>query len=48
MLTGAAIRGVRRIGASLIGRDTEVTASSRVQDTHQLVLGDHSRVQISS
>jgi glucose-1-phosphate thymidylyltransferase len=48
VLTGAAIRGVRRIGASLIGRDTEVTAASHVQDTHQLVLGDHSRVQISS
>ena len=48
VLTGAAIRGVRRIGASLIGRDTEVSAASRVQDTHQLVLGDHSKVQISS
>ncbi len=48
VLSGAVIRGVRRIGASLIGRDTEVTAASRVQDTHQLVLGDHSRVQISS
>ena len=48
VLTGASIRGVRRIEASLIGRDVEVTPSPRVPKAHRLVLGDHSKVQISS
>jgi glucose-1-phosphate thymidylyltransferase len=48
VLRGAAISGVRRIEASLIGRDVEVTPASRVSRVHRLVLGDHSRVQISS
>jgi len=39
---------VRRIEASLIGHDTEVTPASRVPRAHRLVLGDHSKVQISS
>ena len=48
MLTGASIRGVRRIEASLIGHDVEVTPASRVPKAHRLILGDHSKVQISS
>ena len=48
VLDGASIRGVRRIEASLIGRDVEVTPSPRVPKAHRLVLGDHSKVQISS
>ena len=48
VLAGASIRGVRRIEASLIGRDVEVTPSPRVPKAHRLVLGDHSKVQISS
>src|SRR6516165_5923969 len=48
VLRGASIRGVRRIEASLIGRDAEVTPAPRVPRAHRLVLGDHSRVQISS
>jgi glucose-1-phosphate thymidylyltransferase len=48
VLTGASIRGVRRIEASLIGRDVEVTPAPRVRGAHRLILGDHSRVQISS
>jgi hypothetical protein len=37
-----------RIDASLIGRDVQVTHSQRVPRTNRLVLGDHSKVQISS
>ena len=48
LLRGASVRGVRRIEASLIGHDVEVTPSPRVPKAHRLVLGDHSRVQISS
>ncbi|HEV2538039.1 MAG TPA: glucose-1-phosphate thymidylyltransferase [Streptosporangiaceae bacterium] len=48
VLTGASIRGVRRIEASLIGHDVEVTPAPRVRGAHRLILGDHSRVQISS
>jgi len=48
MLPGASIRGVRRIEASLIGHDVEVTPAPRVPWAHRLVLGDHSKVQISS
>ena len=48
VLGGASIQGVRRIGASLIGHDAEVTAAPRVRESHQLILGDHSKVQISS
>ena len=48
LLRGASIRGVRRIHASLIGHDAEVTPAPRVPKVHRLVLGDHSMVQISS
>jgi glucose-1-phosphate thymidylyltransferase len=48
VLRGACIRGVRRIEGSLIGHDAEVTSAPRVQKAHRLILGDHSRVQISS
>jgi glucose-1-phosphate thymidylyltransferase len=48
VLSGASIRGVRRIEASLIGHDVEVTPAPRVRGAHRLILGDHSKVQISS
>jgi glucose-1-phosphate thymidylyltransferase len=48
VLRGASIRGVRRIEASLIGHDVEVTPAPNVPKAHRLVLGDHSKVQISS
>jgi glucose-1-phosphate thymidylyltransferase len=48
VLGGASIRGVRRIEASLIGHDVEVTPAPKVREAHRLVLGDHSKVQISS
>ncbi len=48
VLRGASIQGVRRIEASIIGHDVEVTPAPRVPKAHRLVLGDHSKVQISS
>jgi glucose-1-phosphate thymidylyltransferase len=48
VLSRASISGVRRIEASLIGHDAEVTPAPRVPRAHRLVLGDHSKVQISS
>ena len=48
VLRGASIRGVRRIEASLIGHEAEVTPAPRAPRAHRLVLGDHSKVQISS
>jgi glucose-1-phosphate thymidylyltransferase len=48
LLRGSSITGVRRIEASLIGRDVEVTPAPRNPAAHRFVLGDHSKVQISS
>ena len=48
LLPRASIRGVRRIEASIIGHSVEVTPAPRVPKAHRLVLGDHSKVQISS
>ena len=48
VLSRASISGVRRIAASLIGHDAEVTPASGVPKAHRLILGDHSRVQISA
>jgi glucose-1-phosphate thymidylyltransferase len=46
VLRDSTVDGVGRIGRSLIGRNVTVTPSPRSPTTHQLVLGDHSRVQI--
>ncbi len=48
VLRGSSIRGVRRVEASLIGQDVEVTPALSMPRAHRLVLGDHSKVQISS
>lgn len=48
VLRRASICGVRRIAASLIGYDVEVAPAPGVSKVHRLVLGDHSKVQISS
>jgi glucose-1-phosphate thymidylyltransferase len=48
VLPRASIRGVRRIEASIIGHEVEVTPAPRMPKAHRLVLGDHSKVQISS
>ncbi len=45
---GALIQGVRRIEASLIGHDVEVTPSPNVPRAQRLMLEDHSKVQICS
>ncbi|RFS84671.1 glucose-1-phosphate thymidylyltransferase [Actinomadura spongiicola] len=47
VLRGASIDGVGRIECSLIGREAEVTPAPPVPRAHRLVLGDHSKVQIS-
>ncbi|SDO09962.1 glucose-1-phosphate thymidylyltransferase [Actinacidiphila guanduensis] len=48
VLRGSSLTGVRRVEASLIGRNVEVTPAPRNPAAHRLVLGDHSKVQISS
>jgi glucose-1-phosphate thymidylyltransferase len=48
VLRGASIHGVRRIEASLLGRDVEVAPAARTPSAHRLILGDHSKVQIRS
>jgi glucose-1-phosphate thymidylyltransferase len=48
ILKDSSIVGVRRIEASLIGRNVEVTPAPRVPAAHRLVIGDYSKVQISS
>jgi glucose-1-phosphate thymidylyltransferase len=46
LMRGASVRGVRRIEASLIGHDVEVTPAPRAPKAYRLVLGDRSQVQI--
>ncbi|MDN3240428.1 glucose-1-phosphate thymidylyltransferase [Glycomyces tritici] len=48
LLKESSIVGVRRIEASLIGRNAEITPAPRVPAAHRLVIGDYSKVQISS
>ncbi len=47
VLRGASILGVGRIEASLIGQGAVVSTSARAPNAHRMVLGDHSKVQIS-
>ncbi|MDJ0384745.1 glucose-1-phosphate thymidylyltransferase [Streptomyces sp. G-G2] len=48
ILDGSSVRGASRVEASIIGRNVEVTPAPRVPAAHRLILGDHSKVQISS
>ncbi|OEU95517.1 glucose-1-phosphate thymidylyltransferase [Streptomyces oceani] len=48
ILAECTVRGVRRIEGSLIGQKAEVTPATGVRAAHRLVLGDHSKVRISS
>ncbi|WP_333777756.1 glucose-1-phosphate thymidylyltransferase [Streptomyces sp. IBSBF 3136] len=48
VLRDSSVSGVRRVEASLIGRSVEVTPAPRKPAAHRFVLGDHSKVQISS
>jgi hypothetical protein len=45
---GLSVQGVRCIETSLIGHGVEVTPAPRVPRVHRLVLGDDSKVRISS
>ncbi|MEV6398329.1 glucose-1-phosphate thymidylyltransferase [Streptomyces sp. NPDC051907] len=47
VLSGSSLEGVGRVEASLIGHDVEITPAPHIPAAHRLVLGDHSRVQIS-
>ncbi|MEU9830615.1 glucose-1-phosphate thymidylyltransferase [Streptosporangium sp. NPDC048047] len=46
VLGGSAIRGISRLTCSLIGRYVEVTRATRAPNMHQLMVGDHSKVQV--
>ncbi|MEU6414984.1 glucose-1-phosphate thymidylyltransferase [Microbispora sp. NPDC046933] len=46
VLGDSVIRGVSRITHSLIGRNVQVTRATGLPNTHQLMVGDHSRVQV--
>ncbi|WNI27210.1 glucose-1-phosphate thymidylyltransferase [Streptomyces sp. ITFR-16] len=48
VLDDSSLRGVRRVEASIIGRNVVVTPAPRMPAAHRFVLGDHSKVQISS
>ncbi|GGN33602.1 glucose-1-phosphate thymidylyltransferase [Streptomyces fuscichromogenes] len=46
VLRGSLIEGTSRIQSSLIGRNARVVSAPRMPDTHRLVLGDHSSVEL--
>ncbi len=48
VLRDSSFEGIRRVEASLVGRNVQVTLAPRLPATHRLVIGDHGRVQISS
>ncbi|GII78696.1 glucose-1-phosphate thymidylyltransferase [Sphaerisporangium rufum] len=46
VLDGSSVDGVSRIAHSLIGRNVEVSRAAGVSNTHELMVGDHSRIQV--
>lgn len=48
LLRGAQVEGASRIETSLIGRGAAVSPAPRLPGAHRLVIGDHSRVQLTS
>ncbi|MET7697872.1 glucose-1-phosphate thymidylyltransferase [Streptomyces sp. NPDC005485] len=48
VLHRATVIGIGRIEESLIGHNVEVTPAPSIPSVHRLILGDHSKVQISS
>ena len=48
VLPDTSIDGVRRVVRSFIGRNAEVTGPTSVPSTYRFILGDHSRMQITS
>lgn len=47
LLRGASVEGASRIESSLIGRGAVVSPAPRLPGAHRLVIGDHSRVQLT-
>lgn len=46
VLDGSSVHGVSRIAHSLIGRNVEVSRATGMPNTHELMVGDHSRIQV--
>ncbi|MCW2876626.1 MAG: dTDP-glucose pyrophosphorylase-like protein [Sphaerisporangium sp.] len=46
VLDGSRVDGVSRIAHSLIGRNVEVSRATGVSNTHELMVGDHSKIQV--
>ncbi|GAA2882499.1 glucose-1-phosphate thymidylyltransferase [Streptosporangium fragile] len=46
VLDGSSVQGVSRVAHSLIGRNVEVSRATGVSNTHELMVGDHSRIQV--
>ncbi|MEV5432413.1 glucose-1-phosphate thymidylyltransferase [Streptomyces sp. NPDC052701] len=46
VLRDSSLEGVRRVEASLIGRNVQVSLAPRLPATHRLVIGDHGRVHL--
>ncbi|WP_113701626.1 glucose-1-phosphate thymidylyltransferase [Nonomuraea lactucae] len=46
VLDGSTVVGVSRIGHSLIGRNVEVTSAEGAPNTHELMVGDHSKIKV--
>ncbi|MEU0567467.1 glucose-1-phosphate thymidylyltransferase [Nonomuraea sp. NPDC005983] len=46
VLDSSSVRGVSRIAHSLIGRNVEVSRATGMPNTHELMVGDHSRIQV--
>ncbi|WP_420169630.1 glucose-1-phosphate thymidylyltransferase [Streptomyces violaceoruber] len=47
VLAGSSVEGVGRIESSLIGKEVRITRSAGPCRTHRLIVGDHSKVQIT-
>jgi glucose-1-phosphate thymidylyltransferase len=48
ILDNSSVDGVSRIAHSLIGRNVEVSRAAGVSNTHELMVGDHSKIQVRS
>ncbi|MBB6351313.1 glucose-1-phosphate thymidylyltransferase [Nonomuraea muscovyensis] len=48
VLDGSSVVGVSRIGHSLIGRNVEVSGTTGAPNTHQLMVGDHSKIKVQA
>ncbi|GAA1308805.1 glucose-1-phosphate thymidylyltransferase [Planotetraspora silvatica] len=46
VLGGSSVHGVSRVAHSLIGRNVEVSRAVGTPNIHQLVVGDHSKIQV--